>query len=172
LENCLVTDTNCVPLCNCSFGYGGKYCHLTPTDLDSVSFSRKTMCDAMSELLRYQDDSPGTLMLQANSLSQVFDPYELSYSGLLSACGDSLVSVAVLSEKGYLSETRTGTIDLMADIISQFLNVKISSPDSYSGDVRSAVDSAMLGLQEGIHRDMVPGQQAVVAINSNIQLKV
>ena len=172
IENCLVTDTYCVSLCNCTFGYGGEYCHLTPTDLISVSFARQKMCTAISQLIVYQDGSPDTLILQASSLSQAFDPFQLSSNGLLGACTDSLVSLAALSSDGYITGTNVGTPDTLADVISQFLNIKILSPDSYSHDVRSAIESAILGLQEGIHRDMVPGQQAVLIVNSNIQLKV
>jgi hypothetical protein len=168
-EICLLTDTFCVPLCNCTDGYGGEYCQLSPTDLIGISSSRLTMCSAMSQLLTYQDSSAQTLMLQVNSLSQVFDPYVLRNVGV---CGNNLLSVAGLSGNGYLSGTSDATPNTLTTAISQFANVKVSSPTSFSVEIQAAIESSVRGLQEGIHRDMVPGQLDVITSSDNIQLKV
>eukprot|EP01041_Mallomonas_annulata_P002535 gene2535-4943_t len=170
VKSCLESNYSCIATCNCINGYGGNDCGLTSRFLTAVSAARSSMCVAITNVTAEQDPSNVLVMSMSSSLSEAFDPNQIHYNGTISACATALSSVMDMVAGGNLTGTNDGTINKLASLISSFADVRLQSPEFFTDDVRIAVQTAVASLQDGMHKDMVPGQNPIAAISDNILL--
>jgi len=121
------------------------------------------MCSSVVNILSLQDNSSHLLVTLANSFVESFNPYETSTGSF--ECSRALQAVAQLASTGVLS-VGSGAETALANGISSFLILNDSANSNRSNHLTSSAEL----LLQGLHRDMVGGQDAVSVTSSYLSV--
>jgi hypothetical protein len=168
-----VFDTSCSAVCTCKNGFGGNDCSLNAALVSERDSVRAQLCQALVTAATVQDKSTSLLSTLIASLLSSFSPDEVSVPSSQLICGQALTVLSNLSSNGYIEDTATSL--LLAQVISSFA-VKAST--NFTGGRRLAtstsypVDSAVLGLVQGVTLGMASGEAPVALATTNVQVRI
>lgn len=85
VEECLLTDFNCVPRCVCTSEWAGASCAVNATEMRAATTSRTTLLANLYNLTQHQDASVATVSSWVSTLTALsFQQEELSYDSIRS----------------------------------------------------------------------------------------
>ena len=186
LHSCLITNTACSALCQCSGGYGGISCALTPTVLAEREATRVAMLDAVMATADNMEPSSKVLDLLVSTVYTVYDPSEVVTPAGIANSSNVLAKVAALSRAGYMKGTDDDTPTEYAETVNQFSQsiglmaavsaVAVEDPTPVIAKPRHPVHEfrpphdRSRSLFTATAADKLAASQAAVTLASNVQV--
>lgn len=159
-EECTIFNTNCYPTCQCSDGYGGLHCSLSPDGIaqqvslmDSVCSTLTTVVNQSTPSARLLDSIASTLLVASAGLQGL---------NKSASCQSALSVVASLATADYLADA---TYDSTANLLGAVSNFVVAGASDYIDDSLSQIVQGLLGY-------LVNGQEALSYSSDNLQISL
>ena len=169
------TKTPPCAVCDCSDGYGGADCSLSPAELTMRDAARRDMCSALVELTSSQDRSASLFDALLRSLSIAFDPYEVRSDDGRVACSYVLRFLTNVLREGLVPPPSAARDLLFAQVVSSFLEVYRLPQGSIADDagaaavIESHVRAALGALTSSLRSRIIAGQLPLTVAAANVR---
>jgi len=185
---CGENNVHCFPVCSCVAGYSGNDCSLNALSAANRDASRSTMCSALLNATALQNPSAHLLESLASSLSQSYDPHQVTSPEGQIVCSRALQALSDMMAAGLLRKASPSAVTTIAQTISLFATANqaaISYNQSYSvsasGGRRSlrvmasshtstSVVSSTTSLQKSIVANMAGGEAKQSVVTSQVRI--
>eukprot|EP01033_Poteriospumella_lacustris_P002344 gene2338-1709_t len=126
-QQCTVADVECYRRCECTVGYAGEDCSLSPAEASERDTTRGVLCTMLGEVITRSDagENPDTFRSMASTLNSLFRPSEVSTVQTLTLFANTTSQLlTLLIRNPALFQVMTATA------VSQGLNGTTSTTDS------------------------------------------
>eukprot|EP01032_Pedospumella_encystans_P018657 gene18657-21230_t len=153
---CTESDFECIAQCECTGGYGGQGCGLSPQDLNKQDQIRAALCNAVITVGNNSDPSVQLLESLVGYLDTAFDAKEVTSAESLSVCQGAMhfVGDLVLANGELVKDMAQTKLDQLLKTASKF----VARRSSASAEDGKYIHQLISTLNEAILGSMVNGQ--------------